>query len=181
MIPAAKKVTDKRRVIGIAAMIVSNDPSDYLVTYGLGSCLGITLYDPMAKVGGLLHIMLPVSKLQVEDAKLRPLRYVETGVPMLFKACYALGAEKSRIVVRVAGGASVQMTDGDSVLQIGKRNTIALKRMLMKNRVLISAIDVGGAKSRTLSMQIGTGRVDIVAQGEQYELKKSASRVAGGM
>jgi len=180
MLAAKKEGTAANRlVVGIGAMIVSNNIDDYLVTYGLGSCLGITLYDPVVRVGALLHIMLPLSKLQQQDAKKFPLRYVETGVPLLFKACYELGAEKQRIEIRVAGGASVQMADGDSVLQIGKRNIISLKRLLMKNRVLTSASDVGGSKSRTLSMRIDTGRTEIMAQGKQYELTKTGVRAEG--
>lgn len=180
MMPSKQKNSNqKRQDIGIGAMLVSNNPDDYLVTYGLGSCLGVSIYDPVAKVGGLLHLMLPMSKMQQNDSKKSPLRYVETGVPLLFKACYALGAEKSRIIVKVAGGASVQMVDEESVLRIGKRNIVALKRVLMTNRVLINASDVGGSKSRRMSIRIDTGRVEITAQGRQYDLIKSALQTGG--
>ncbi len=173
-----KKAVLAKRVIGIGDMIVSNDLGEVLITYGLGSCLGITIYDPVAQVGGLLHIMLPLSKLQQEDAKAKPLRYVETGVPLLFKACYELGADKKRLIVRVAGGANMQMMGSGSTLQIGKRNIVALKRLLMKNRVITTASDVGGTKSRTMTLNIESGLVDIVSQGKRYELTgKTANKM----
>ena len=85
-------------VVGIADMKVSKDVDATLVTHSLGSCIGLAVYDPVAKVGGLLHYMLPESGLDANKAKERPLMFADTGIPLLFKACYNLGAEKKRMI-----------------------------------------------------------------------------------
>jgi chemotaxis protein CheD len=92
-----------KQIIGIADMKISKQPDDVLITYALGSCLGIAVYDAAAKVGGLLHVMLPLSSVSPAKAAENPLMFVDTGVPKLFKACYEAGAKKERMVVRVAG------------------------------------------------------------------------------
>lgn len=94
-----------KHIVGVADMFVSDNEEDTIITHGLGSCLGIAIYDPVVRVGGLLHAMLPDSKVDPEKAKEKPFMFVDSGVPMLFRACYALGAVKSRINVKVAGGA----------------------------------------------------------------------------
>ena len=90
-------------VIGISDMKVSNKPRDVLVTYALGSCIGLSVYDPFARVGGLLHYMLPDSTLDAGKAKENPYMFTDARDASVFKACYALGADKKRMVVRVAG------------------------------------------------------------------------------
>ena len=146
-------------IIGIAEMKTSRSPGDVLITYALGSCLGITVHDPDAKVGGLLHVMLPSASVNPEKAAANPLMFVDTGVPELFKACYKLGAKKERMIVKVAGGASLQNPNATDQFQIGKRNFINLRKLLWKNNVLIQACDVGENFSRTMSLEIATGRV----------------------
>lgn len=148
---------NQQTVVGIGEWAVSNDPSDVIITYGLGSCLAICIYDPVVQVGGLVHIMLPAPKGTERDEG-RPGRYVDTGVPLLFKKAYELGAQKSRIEVKVAGGAHVLKGRTDN-FQIGKRNFMALKKLLWKNGVLLKAHDVGGDKSRTVSIEVGSGSV----------------------
>jgi len=147
-------------VVGVADMKLSSQPDDSIVTHALGSCLGIAIYDPAAKVGGILHIMLPLSTIDPEKARNNPFMFVDTGVPEFFRQAYAAGAEKTRLQVKVAGGANVQQGNTDR-FRIGKRNYIVLKKILWKNGVLIDAEDVGGAKPRTLSLQIGSGKVCI--------------------
>src|SRR5437868_7492946 len=88
----------KTLVVGVADMAVSNDPSAELITYSLGSCLGISVYDPVKKIGGLLHIMLPDSTIDALKAESQPFMFVDTGVPKLFQSLFSLGAERSRIV-----------------------------------------------------------------------------------
>lgn len=143
-------------VVGVGELAVSADVAERLVTYALGSCLGIAVIDPVARVAGLLHVMLPDSSIESGDG--RPLtRFVDTGVPMLFREVYRLGAVKSRLLVRVAGGASANAEDG---FQIGKRNILALRRILWRNGVLVHGQDVGGVQqSRTMVVEVGTGRV----------------------
>ncbi len=156
--------------IGIADMKVSSNEGDTLITYALGSCLGITVYDPVAKVGGLLHIMLPLSTVNPEKAKDNPWMFVDTGVPDLFRACYKAGARKERLVLKVAGGASTQLNDDGDHFQIGKRNFLMLRKLLWKNNVLIDASDVGERYSRTMSLDIATGAVVLKVNNQETNL-----------
>ena len=153
----------KTLVVGVADMVVSNDPAAELVTYSLGSCLGITVYDPVKKVGGLLHVMLPDSKIDPIKAVQAPFMFVDTGVPRLFQAVYNLGGERSRVVAKVAGGA--QLLDEQGVFNIGERNHRALTGLLARNGYAIQARDVGGVASRTLRMDMTTGKVAIKSPG----------------
>ena len=140
-------------------MKISARPDDVLITYALGSCLGIAVYDPVARVGGLLHVMLPVSTVNPSKAAENPLMFVDTGVPELFKACYKAGAKKERMVLKVAGGASLQNNESTDQFQIGKRNFLMLRKLLWKNNVLIKSFDVGENYSRTMSLDMATGDV----------------------
>jgi chemotaxis protein CheD len=153
----------KALVVGVADMVASNDASAELVTYSLGSCLGITLYDAVKRVGGLLHIMLPDSKIDANRALSAPLMFVDTGVPRLFQAVCNLGADRSRLVVKVAGGA--QLLDENGVFNIGKRNHLALSELLASHNYAVCAWDVGGLSSRTLRMDLTTGAVTIKTPG----------------
>jgi chemotaxis protein CheD len=159
-----------RRVVGIAELFVSTDPNDLIVTYALGSCLGICIHDPVAGVGGLLHVMLPSGSVDTEKAKTNPARFVDTGVPFLFKEAYKLGAKKERIIAKVAGGAAIANNGGGDSFQIGKRNFIALKKLMWKNGVLLKGQDVGKNHSRTVSLDVRTGEVRVKAQGKEMVL-----------
>ena len=153
-----------RHVAGLAKLVVSATPGDELVAYALGSCLGVAVHDPVAAVGGLLHVMLPLSSSDPEKAARTPAMYVDTGVPLLFRTCYELGGDKRRMVVKVAGGASTSAVE-DDVFQIGKRNFVVLRKLLWQNGVLLASHDVGGRESRTMSLTIGSGEVTIKANG----------------
>lgn len=150
-------------------MVASNDSSAELVTYSLGSCLGITVYDPVVKVGGLLHIMLPDSKIDAAKAASAPFMFVDSGVPRLFQAVYNLGADRRRVVVKVAGGA--QLLDPQRIFNIGERNAQVFKELLARHGYTIHACDVGGPASRTLRLDLTTGSVSIKSPGlELYYL-----------
>ena len=153
----------KSLVVGVADMVVSNDPGAELVTYSLGSCLGITVYDPARNVGGLLHVMLPDSSIDAAKASTAPFMFVDTGVPRLFQAVYNLGAERRRLEIKVAGGA--QLLDEKGVFNIGERNRQALSRMLALNGYAIHARDVGGLSSRTMRLDLTTGNTTIKTPG----------------
>ena len=143
-------------------MGISADPGERLITYALGSCLGITVYDPVAIVAGLLHVQLPTGTIDEEKMRLRPAMFVDSGVPLLFKACYRLGARKERMIVKVAGGAHAGTTDAEDHFQIGKRNLVALRRLLWKNGVLIQAQETGGfGTSRTMLLDVASGNVTL--------------------
>lgn len=92
-------------IVGIADCQISADPESVLVTYALGSCIAVAIYDPAARVAGMLHFMLPESGIDPGKARERPFMFADTGVPLLFRRAYELGADKKRMVVRVAGGA----------------------------------------------------------------------------
>lgn len=150
-----------KHIVGVADMKIATQPGDQLVTYALGSCLGIAIHDAVASVGGLLHVMLPLSTIDLEKAGENPYMFVDTGVPRLFLACYQAGAQKQRLVVKVAGGASVHGEAADDHFQIGKRNFVMLRKLLWKNGVLLHAHDVGGTHSRALTLTIGSGAVTL--------------------
>ncbi len=154
--------------IGISEMRVSNQPDDVLVTYSLGSCIGVTIYDPIVHVGGMIHCMLPNSKLDPQKAKSFPYMFVDTGVPLLFNEAYKLGAKKDRIIVKVAGCS--QILDDKGLFNIGERNYMTLRKLLWKNSLLITAEDVGGNDSRTLYLEIINGRVTVKSRDRKIEL-----------
>ena len=150
----AKKILNKI-IIGVADMQVSDDPNVELVTYSLGSCLGLVIYDPRVKVGGIAHIMLPESKIEQKKVIENPFKFVDTGIPLLFKAAYALGAKKSRLIVKGAGCGRV--LNDSNLFNIGQRNEGALRKLLWKNNVLLKVTDFGGNISRTIRLRIGDG------------------------
>lgn len=141
---------------------------DFLITHALGSCLGLAVYDPVAKVGGLLHAMLPLSKINREKARANPYMFVDTGVPVVFKTLYDMGAQKGRLIVKAAGCGNP--LGKNEMFKIGERNYTLLKKLLWKNNVLLKAEDVGGTKSRTVRFDVSTGRVTISSAGTESEL-----------
>jgi chemotaxis protein CheD len=151
-------------IVGIADMKVTDDQTASLITYSLGSCIGVALYDPAVKVGGLLHFMLPESKIDVSKAQKNPWMFADTGVPLFFKEAYKLGAEKRRLQVKVAGGA--QILDDQGLFNIGKRNYMALRKLFWMNNVLVSGEEVGGEVNRTVTIELGSGKVWIKTSGE---------------
>jgi len=150
-------------VIGMADYAVSADPEDVLVTYALGSCIALLIHDSQAGVGGLLHFMLPESKIDERKARGNPSMFADTGIPMLFHRAYELGAVKSRLVVRAAGAA--QVLDDAGVFNIGKRNYLALHRILWRAGVILRGEATGGTTSRTVKLEVGNGRMWCREQG----------------
>ena len=140
---------------------------DEIVTYALGSCLGLMVYDPVVHVGGMLHAMLPLSKINPEKAATNPYMFVDKGVPILFKEVYGLGGQKERLIVKAAGCGSPM--GKNEMFKIGERNYTVLKKLLWKNGILLKAEEVGGDISRTVHFEISTGRV-IIKSGRQERL-----------
>lgn len=155
-------------VVDIADFVVSNCADDQLVTYALGSCIAVIVHDPVRVAGGMIHYMLPVSSTNPEKAKQRPAMFADTGVPLLFHALYGLGCKKQDLVVKVAGGG--QLYDDQGMFEIGKRNITVLRRMLWKSNVLTVAEDIGGQKSRTVYLDVGTGRCVVRSPAGEVEL-----------
>ncbi len=154
-----------KQIVGVADMKVSNRPTESLVTYSLGSCIGVVIYDPVAKAGGMLHYMLPESAMDKEKAALRPYMFADTGIPRLFKAAYKLDAVKARTKVYVAGGAEI--LDQQGFFNIGRRNYMALKKILFKNNVMIEKQNVGGSHNRTVRLDIATGDIYVKTSGSK--------------
>ncbi len=157
-----------QHVIGIGEMTVSRDPADLLVTYSLGSCVGLSLYDPVVGVGGLIHCMLPLSKIDPEKAKRNPERFTDTGVVRLLQELIDQGADRKRIVAKVAGAAN--LLDEKGLFKIGQRNHTVLRKVLWKNNVLIDAEDVGGTIARTMYLHMESGATTIKSQGREVPL-----------
>ncbi len=156
-------------IVGISDMRVSNKPDDLLVTYSLGSCIGLVIWDPLVKVGGLLHYMLPDSTIDPARAQERPFMFADSGIPRLFKESYALGAAKSRLLIYVVGGS--QIMDSSELFNIGKRNYMLLRKMFWKNKIMITKENVGGTVNRTVWLNVGTGQVHLkISGGEEMDL-----------
>lgn len=153
-------------VVGISDMKVSNDIDSVLATYSLGSCIGVAVYDPYARVGGLLHSLLPDSILDPKRAQENPHMFADTGVVSLFKAAYKLGAKKHRMKVIVVGGAGTLSKYGD--FDIGKRNYMSVRKMLWRNGVMIDFEHVGGTTTRTLKLNLRHGVSTLTLNGKQY-------------
>ena len=143
-------------VVGVSDMKVSKDPESVLVTHSLGSCIGVAIYDPTVRAGGLLHFMLPDSALDPVKAERNPCMFADTGIPCLFKSVYKLGGKKQRMKVIVAGGAKVNNTE--DFFNIGKRNFMAVRKIFWKNNVFADYQYVGGSSNRTMRLSIKDGR-----------------------
>jgi chemotaxis protein CheD len=154
-------------IVGVSDMKVSDDIEAVLVTYSLGSCIGVAIYDTAVRVGGLLHYMLPESSLAPPKAEKNPYMFADTGIPALFKAAYKLGAKKQRMKVVVVGGSQVLYQEG--FLNIGKRNDMAIRKIFHKNNVIIDYKDMGGNVNRTLRLAVRNGEVIIKTSGQGEE------------
>ncbi len=155
-------------VVGVADMKVSNNPDDILVTYSLGSCIGIAVHDPVAGVGGILHFMLPGSELDQDKARQKPFMFADTGIPRLFKSAYELGAQKSRMRVIVVGGS--QVLDQHGFFNIGNRNQMAVRKIFHRNNVVIDFSDVGGNFNRTLRLAVKNGQTNLKVSGKSDKI-----------
>ena len=163
-------------VVGISEMIVTQEPTDTIVTYSLGSCVGLTVHDPNAMVGGQIHCMLPLSKIDKNKAAERPAMFVDTGVSALLERVLDLGAKKSNLVACVAGGAAP--LDLQVGMKIGERNFATLRKILWKNGILISAQDVGGTIARTMKLDMKTGKTTLRSQGKEWVMDVKTTRQA---
>jgi chemotaxis protein CheD len=151
------------KIIGVADMAISNNADETLITYSLGSCIAVVIYDPVVRVGGMLHLMLPEASMDLEKAKRKPAMFADSGIPVLFKQSYQLGATKKNAIVNIAGGS--QIMDENGVFNIGKRNHLAVRKIFWKNNVVIAAEHVGGNVNRTVRLEIATGRVIVKVSG----------------
>lgn len=155
-------------VVGISDFYVSGDADDILITYSLGSCIGVVMYDPVAKVGGMIHYMLPLSKISPDKAKTKPAMFADTGITLLLNKVFRMGADKKRLIVKAAGGS--ELLDQNKIFNIGERNYLILRKIMWKNNILIKSADVGKNASRTMKLEMATGRVTVKTANREAEL-----------
>lgn len=153
----------KNIIVGISDMKITNDPQVNLITYALGSCIGLALYDPLVKVGGLLHFMLPESRIDPLKAKKNPWMFADTALPLFLEEFYKLGGAKERMKVKIAGGSKI--LDDSEFFSIGKRNYLAVRKILQLNNIHINAEDIGGQGNRTMTLENSTGKVFVKISG----------------
>lgn len=158
---SAKGLTELR--IGIAEMAVSDEPDETLVTYSLGSCIGLSLYDSNLGLAGMIHCMMPLASESNRDALKNPCLFVDTGVVHLLSEMFKLGARSEHMAAKVAGAAS-NMDEG-RLFRIGDRNYAVLRRVLWKNDILIAGEDIGGDEARTLALEVSSGRTFVKKRG----------------
>jgi len=155
-------------VVDVADLKLCDDPDGVLVTYALGSCIAVCVHDPIRRVSGMIHYMLPLAKVSPDKAREKPAMFADTGVPMLFEMMFQRGCQKDDMVVKVAGGGTFH--DDQGFFNIGPRNHTVLRKLLWKNGILIKAEDVGGQKSRTVRLFVADGSVVVSSQGEEAPL-----------
>ena len=164
----------RRIVVGIGEFAVSNDRASVIVTHALGSCIAVCVWDPAAKVAGLIHVLLPDSKINPSRASEQPAAFADTGVPLLFRTAYEYGVDKKRCQVRLVGGADITRASGaastadagPAAQSVGKRNLLAVRSLLWRNGVLVSKEAFGGNEPRTVSMDVSDGSLQISSGGE---------------
>jgi chemotaxis protein CheD len=141
---------------------------DNLISYGLGSCVGIALYDPVARIGGLAHIMLPNSAQSRSSEN--PAKFADTAIPLVLNELARMGAQTSRLSAKIAGGAQMfSFMNSTDIMRVGERNVEAVHRVLQQLNVKLVAEDTGGNYGRTVELQLATGkfRVKTINKGEK--------------
>ncbi|MCI8640006.1 MAG: chemotaxis protein CheD [Coprococcus sp.] len=153
----------KKITVGIADMKITRQEG-VLITYALGSCIGISFYDPMIKLGALLHIMLP-EKGQANDSNV--LKFADSGIQATLRKLYAFGAVRGRLVCKIAGGAKMfEMKGAGGLGNIGIRNAQTVKKILTAEGLRISGEDTGANYARTMLLDVSTGQVFIRSAGK---------------
>jgi len=161
---ASASGTGRRYVVGIGELAVGTQSNDLIVTHALGSCIAVCIWDPVVKVGGMLHFLLPDSKINAQRAQMQPATYCDTGVPLLLQETFARGALSTRTIVHLVGGAEI--AGGSGSFNVGKRNLLAARNLLWRHKLLIKGEEVGGTVARTVHMDVGPGRIRITSGSE---------------
>lgn len=146
-------------------MLWSTRPDDVLVTYSLGSCIGVTAYDPQTRVGGLIHCLLPHASVSPDKARDNPYMFVSTGVVDMIKTLLRNGASRERLIIKAAGGA--KMMHVNNMFDVGARNATALEKLLAHNSMKLAGRDFGGSIPRTMFLHLNTGMVVIKSLGSE--------------
>jgi chemotaxis protein CheD len=147
--------------VGIADLSVSSSPN--ILRTILGSCVGICLYDPQTKIGGMCHIMLPSMREDSKSGK----KYADTAIPMVLGEMASKGADRSRIKAKIVGGAKMFNVSENSVMgEIGSNNIIKVREVLKSHSVGIISEDTGGNYGRTIDFHLDSGTVKIRSMGK---------------
>jgi chemotaxis protein CheD len=170
--PSIAALFAQRVVVGVGDMGVSNNPQITLSTYALGSCVAVVAYDPLAKAGGLLHLMLPDSTISPAKASSQPAMFADTGLPLLFRSLAGLRVDFARVRVFLAGGANV-LCDADT-FRIGERNIRAASAYLTHNNIVVRHSSLGGSINRTVHLNIGNGEITLKMPGSNDTLSLAA-------
>ncbi len=158
-------MADNSLAVGLGEIKISSNPQEVLVAYGLGSCVGIGMYDPVAHIAGLLHAVLPQCPNGTETGATK---YVDTGIHILLAQLIQAGANRNRLIVRMAGGANMLTAPGfKQTLNIGERNVAAAQSTLAALNFKIKAQDVGGHIGRTVRLFVADGRMLVRVLGSQ--------------
>lgn len=148
-------------IVGVSDARISADPQAALVTYSLGSCIGLALYDPVAKMAGLLHFQLPNASADPARSAEKPLMFGDSGAEHLIRSMEAHGAQRKRMKVKLAGAS--EMLDEAKMFNIGRRNHTAIRKFLWQQGMLIDAEDIGGPTPRNMCLNVADGKVVIKA------------------
>ena len=136
-----------------------------LITYALGSCIGLCFHDPRLRLGALLHIMLP---LNMEAGRTHPMKYADTGIKETLRQLEAKGASRSRMTVKIAGGAKMfEMAGGSGLGNIGQRNIESVHAILKRDNLRLCGEYTGGTVARTLLFDVGSGQACIRSYGQK--------------
>ena len=157
------------RAVSLGELVISADASDMVIAYGLGSCVGITLYDPQRKMGGLAHVMLPEAPTGATILPQHPAKFASNGVQAFLQMMEQNGCLRSRLVCKIAGGAQMisnAQKGGVDMFRIGERNTTVVQSELRRLGLRVVASDTGGSVGRTMQLSIATGRVTLRAVGK---------------
>jgi chemotaxis protein CheD len=154
--------------VGLGEQAISRNPEDILVAYGLGSCIGVAVIDPVSKISGLLHAVLPRARDGLQNGEKNGSKFVESGIENLIAALLKEGANKTRLVVHLVGGANMLLSSGVThSFDIGTRNVEAAYATLDRLRMPVSAAEVGGHVGRTVRVYIADCRVTVRVAGEK--------------
>ncbi len=155
----------RRKNVGMAECAVSNDPEEVLCILGLGSCIGLCLYDELRGIGGMVHILLP----EQVSGQSNPFKFADTAVPALLRELEKLGVRRKNLLAKISGGAKM-FAGSDSLFDIGQRNAEAVKRALKDLEIPLRGEDVGGNRGRSIFFYVENGKLEIKTLGQDIKV-----------
>ena len=155
-------------IVKVSDARISRDTDSLLVTYSLGSCIAVTLYDPNCKIGGMIHYQLPNSDMDEERARRDPFMFADTGLHLLINKMLEMGADKKRMTIKAAGGAALACGAGREAARVA--NFLSLRKVLWQYGIMMNSHDVGGSSPRNLYLDIETGTVLVKSNGAEKKL-----------